>query len=151
MYRGQTGISHWRNITHNKECTGDRHYNTSEWKFHKWPLQTNTQSQIVAYWAAIFAAKKLAYSSMSFLRSSNIWATCVCLLSFWAPGLYIRAVTWSYAWRLIIMLINVYLRYYQGGWLQDLPDLITGRASHACTLYVNEDGNLVKSFLWNVS
>ena len=100
MYRGQTGISHRRNITHEWECTGDRqeyhtdgtlhmsenvqgtdrnitlteHYTwvgmyrdrqSNEYKreFHNWPFHTNThthtQSQIVAYWAATFAAKNL--------------------------------------------------------------------------------------------
>ena len=72
MYRGQTGISHWWNITHNKKCTGDRHYNTHELKFHKWPLQTHThtdgQSQIVAYRAATFAAKKVP-KSVHYFRS----------------------------------------------------------------------------------
>ena len=56
-FRGQARISHWRNITHYKECTGDAHYKTNEWKFHNWPFHTHRQSQIVAYWAATFAAK----------------------------------------------------------------------------------------------
>ena len=38
-------------------------------KFQKWPLQTDThthtQSQIVAYWAATFAAKKLLQDNVT--------------------------------------------------------------------------------------
>ena len=58
MYRGQTGISQWRNLTH-KECTGDRQEYHTDRNFTSGHFtHTHTPSQIVAYWAAPFAAKK---------------------------------------------------------------------------------------------
>ena len=64
MYRGQTGISHWRNITHNiRNVQGTDfiiHINGNFTSGHY--TQTHGHSQIVAYWAATFAAKNTLFT-----------------------------------------------------------------------------------------
>ena len=100
MYRGQTGISHWWNITHDRECTGDRQeYHTDgtlhmkrnvkltkQLKGERWistlvitHRQTDRQTpQIVDSRAALFAAKKdKLFDTQHFVGS--IWW----LSSFW--------------------------------------------------------------------
>ena len=68
MNRGQIGISDWRNITHNKDCTGTDITLHMNGNFQSGYFR---QSQIVAYWAATFAAKitvqgKLAKTEWTF-------------------------------------------------------------------------------------
>ena len=40
---------------------------------------------------------------------------------------------------------NTVVRYGQQGWLEDLPDLITGRYKHACSSFVSS-GRVVSKY-----
>ena len=37
------------------------------------------------------------------------------------------------------------VRYNEDGFVEDLPDLITGRFSHACSWYINSQDKMVKT------
>ena len=39
--------------------------------------------------------------------------------------------------------------YTTEGWIEDLPDLLTGRSSHGCGHFVNSDNEMVSIFLNN--
>ena len=43
--------------------------------------------------------------------------------------------------------MNTVSVYSTQGWIEDLPDLLTGRQSHGCGQFVNSDNEMVSIFL----
>ena len=95
--QGPTGISHWQNITHDRidrECTGTDNRmhmigNFTTGNFRQ--TDTHTQSQIVAYGAATFAANK------SKLSLQKAFVTLRKFVAHW-PGSRIYPVVTSVTW-----------------------------------------------------
>ena len=60
VYRGQTGISHWRNITYDMECTGDRQEYHTDGSLHMiWNVQgTNRNITLTEHYICYITSEK---------------------------------------------------------------------------------------------